>query len=104
MENANQIYVFFSCLLSGAASGVIYDILYVVKRWIKPKALRISLDILFFVLFAGLYVFVSVLFEFPSFRLYMFLGCLVGLLLYLKSLHIILDFFIKRLYNILKRK
>ncbi|MBQ9081131.1 MAG: hypothetical protein IJY26_00655 [Clostridia bacterium] len=104
MGEADQLYVFFSCVLSGVVAGVAYDILYLVKKWARNRAVRIALDVFFFVLFSGIYVFVSVMFSLPSFRLYMFLGCLVGLLLYLKSMHRILDFFVKRLYNIKKKK
>lgn len=103
MGEASQLYVFFSCLLCGAAGGVVYDILYIVKLFARGKAVRISLDILFFVLFAGIYIFISVMFALPAFRPYMFVACLTGLALYLKSVHIMLDFLIKTVYNIIKK-
>lgn len=97
---ANQVYTFFVCVASGAISGVVYDLFYVIKRFISGKITEISLDILFFILFAGIYIFTSVLFGLPEFRFFMFIGCLLGLLLYLKSFHIMLDFFINMLYNV----
>ncbi|MBP5242292.1 MAG: spore cortex biosynthesis protein YabQ [Clostridia bacterium] len=104
MSDFGQIYVFFCCLLCGAASGVIYDFLYLVKKFIAGKRVGFSLDVLFFLVFAGIYIFVSVLFNLPPFRLYMFCGCMIGLLIYLKSLHLCLTFVIKKLYNIWKNK
>lgn len=104
MGEANQLYVFFCCVLSGVVSGVVYDILYLVKQFAKGKAVAVSLDALFFIVFAGIYIFISVMFALPSFRPYMFFGCLAGLLLYLKSMHRILAFFVKTLYNVKKRK
>ncbi len=104
MQEISQIYVFFSCVLCGAAGGIIYDIIYIVKGFVRVKSGKIALDILFFLLFALVYVFLSVLFSLPDFRVYMFIACLLGLILYLKSLHRILDFFIKRLYNVIKKK
>lgn len=94
-----QIYFFSICVLCGAASGIVYDFLYVIKRFLPGKKTCIFLDVLFFVVFAGMYVFLSVLLEFPDFRPYFFFGCLVGLVLYLKSMHIILAFLINMLYN-----
>ncbi len=44
-------------------------------------------------------MFVSVMFEFEGLRLYMFLGCVLGALLYLKSFHIIVAFSVKKVYN-----
>lgn len=90
-------------MLCGACSGVVYDFLYIVKQFVSGKKVNFSLDILFFIAFAGIYVFISVMFSLPSFRFYMFIGCLSGLLLYLKSLHRMLAFFVKRLYNIKKK-
>lgn len=95
----NQIYFFFVCLLGGTFSGCFYDILYIVKTFIKGKKVSVSLDILFFLVFAVIYIFLSVLFELPYFRLYMFIACLLGLLLYLESIHRIVAFFVKKLYN-----
>lgn len=59
-----------------------------------------SLMVVLFICF----VIASVIFEFPSFRLYMFIGCISGLLIYIKSFHTMLDFFINRVYNLIKRK
>lgn len=99
-----QIYFFLICVLCGVVSGCVYDCLYIVKRLLPGRKVGASLDVLFFIVFAVMYIFLAVLFEFPSFRPYLFLGCLLGLLLYLKSVHIILDFLINMLYNKIEKK
>lgn len=103
---ATGLWTFFACVLVGAAGGVLYDVLYPLKLLIRKKAAKfvVAFDAIFFVLFAGLYVFASVAFAFPDFRGYMFAGCMLGFLLYLKSFHRILDFLFKMLYNKIKNR
>lgn len=100
----DQIYTFFICLLAGVMSGGVYEVVYVLKLFVKGRKTAISLDILFFLAFAAIYVFLAVMFDLPYFRLYMFIACLLGLLLYLKSIHYILAFLIKKVYNRLAKK
>ena len=59
----------------------------------------IAADVLFFFLFACTYAAAAALFRLPSFRLYMGAAALAGFFLYLESLHRILAFLAKRLYN-----
>lgn len=118
-----EFYIFLTCLFSGIIGGAIYDVIYVVKvlmfgfedKRIKTnddgkknkKAERgagIFFDILFFLLFSALSVFIGTLFSFPDFRAYMFIGNLLGLLLYLKSFHFLIAFFLKWVYNIARKK
>jgi len=69
---------------------------------------RYVFDALFWVLFAGIYLFVAVMTGMPSLRFFTFLGCIGGLFLYLKSFHKIVAFFAERVYNgisqVVKRK
>lgn len=95
----DQFYVFLVCVLSGIVGGVFYDILYLVRYPFKSHAVIIVTDIFFGLLFAGLFLFVSVTFYLPGIRFYMLLGCAIGLLLYLKSFHEIVAFFAKKVYN-----
>lgn len=97
--NEEQLYVFAVCLFAGLLSGGIYDVIWLVKRLRPGRTLGIVLDAVFFVLFSLLYIAVAVWFGLPYFRLFMLLGCLVGLLVYLKSCHRMVAFFCKWLYN-----
>lgn len=97
------------CLLLGVISGVFYDVLYVARclvcgpdvyeYTVKDKIFLIACDLLYCLAFAAGFIFVSVMFSFYGFRLYMFIGCVLGALVYLKSLHIIVAFFVGKVYN-----
>ena len=99
MNGADQFYIFLVCTLFGAASGVIYDVIYCAVLPFKKSWVKIVGDLLFSAIFIVLYLFLSLLFSFPAFRLYMFLGCAVGFYLYLKSFHKIVAFFARKVYN-----
>ncbi len=109
-----QIFIFIICLLCGVLSGVVYDVLYIARSLIcgtnkkeytvKDKIFIIACDVLYCLVFAAGFVFVSVLFDFDSLRIYMLIGCVLGAFVYLKSIHLIVAFLIKKVYNKLERK
>lgn len=104
-----QIFIFLTCILCGVASGLVYDVLYIARTFvcglnkskftIKDKIFTLLCDLLYFAVFAAAFVFVSITFEFYDIRLYMLIGCALGALIYLKSLHLIIAFFVERVYN-----
>jgi len=105
-----QFFIFMICLFCGIISGVVYDVLYIARSavcgvekqnyTVKDKIFIVAADILYCLVFAAGFVFVSVLFNFTGFRLYMLIGCILGAALYLKSFHLIVAFFVKKVYNI----
>ena len=99
MNGADQFYIFLVCVTCGIASGVFYDVMYCAVLPFKKQWVKITGEILFSVLFTVFYLFVSLLFGFPAFRIYMFLGCAAGFYLYLKSFHKIVAFFANKVYN-----
>lgn len=109
MDGADQIYIFLVCVLTGMAGGLLYEPFCALRRFAGGKtAASLVFDTLFFLAFAGLCVSASSAFAFPDFRVYMFLGDMLGLILYLKSIHRIVDFLQKVCYNrarkVLKRR
>lgn len=103
-----QPFIFLICLCCGVVSGVFYDVLYVARSLIFLRARRLSAaktvaaavcDLLAFAALAALYVLASVLFNFPNARFYMFLACFCGILLYIKSFHLMVAFLINKVYN-----
>lgn len=90
-------------------SGIIYDILYIARSAVcgirkeaftaKDRIFTITCDIVYCLIFAAGFVFISVMFDFDSLRLYMLLACLLGAFLYLKSFHLIVAFLVKKVYN-----
>ncbi len=104
-----QIFIFLTCALCGVCSGIVYDVLYVARAFVcgtdkarftvKDKIFTCICDLIYFAVFAAMFVFTSVTFEFYSIRLYMLIGCALGAIIYLKSIHLIIAFLIKKVYN-----
>ena len=101
-------------MLVGITSGIVYDFLYAAQIFvcgtdfsrykIKDKIMTVACDLIYFIVFAAMFVFTSVMFEFYSLRLYMLAGCALGALIYLKSLHIIIAFMLKKVYNSIAKR
>ena len=102
VSDPNQIFIVLVCVAVGIFGGVFYDFCYCLRYFFRALWVRILADILFCLLFGGLYLFASVMMELPSLRLYMFAACLFGLFLYLKSCHKIVAFFTEKVYNTVK--
>ena len=104
-----QIFIFLTCVSCGIVSGIVYDILYIARcavcgihkraYTVKDKIFTAVCDVLYCLIFAVGFVFISVMFEFDSLRLYMLLGCGLGALLYIKSFHVFVAFSVKKVYN-----
>ncbi len=99
----SQFYIFLICILIGAAGGLLYDAVALLRAPFSARPVRWISDGLFCILFAAVFLVVSVALELPSVRFYMFLGLLAGFALYLKSLHKIVAFITKKVYNIFKK-
>ena len=99
----NQLYVFLACFSFGVFCGVVYSPITFFKSLIKIKAIQILIDVLFFTTVSFFYVLLSYKLKFPSLRFYMVFGVFSGLFSYMKSFHIILANFNKKLYNIIKK-
>lgn len=97
------------CAFVGIVSGLFYDVLYVARislcgadkgaYTVKDRIFIVAADILYCLAFAAGFIFTSVMFDFEGLRLYMLLGCLTGAVLYLKSFHEIVAFFVLKVYN-----
>lgn len=104
-----SIFIFITCACCGIVSGVVYDILYIARcavcgihkqaYTVKDKIFTAACDILYCLVFAAAFVFLSVMFDFNGLRLYMLLGGLIGIALYLKSFHIFVAFLVNKVYN-----
>ncbi|MBE7088937.1 MAG: hypothetical protein E7370_05445 [Clostridiales bacterium] len=102
-------FIFLICLSLGIVSGVFYDFLYVIRAIVcgvnknsytlKDKIFIAFCDVLYFVALAISFIFLSLVFNFYTLRFYMILGCAIGALLYFKSFHLCIAFFIKMVYN-----
>lgn len=108
MDTATQLRVFCLCVLVGVCGGVLYTPFCVIRRFprLKKKKGRgvwIALDILYCLAFAVLTVYAAYALKFPSFRVYMWGGYLLGGIIYLKILHKTIAFFENIWYNKLSK-
>lgn len=104
-----DIFCFITYACCGIVSGIVYDVLYVARcvvcgvhksRFsVKDRIFTVVCDIVYFLFLSLAFIFVSVIFGFEDLRLFMLLGCALGALLYLKSFHIFVAFFVNKLYN-----
>lgn len=100
----NQFFVFLACVAYGGISGILFSIVILIDKATKKKWVKIVLDIFAFLTTAVVYLIYSYKMQFPNLRMYMVAGVLLGIALYLKSFHIMLAKFLKKAYNIIKRK
>lgn len=104
MDSQNQFRFFLFSVLIGFLGAAIYEI-FSILRWIcgckkgKNKFVGIGLDILFFVCFTIWCIFASFMLHFPSFRVYIGIGYLLGGIIYLKILYKSVAIFKKVCYN-----
>lgn len=104
-----QIFIFITCACCGVISGIVYDILYIARCAVcgvekqaytaKDRIFIVACDILYCLIFAVMFVFTSVMFDFYELRLFMLAGCLLGAFLYLKSFHVFVAISAKKVYN-----
>lgn len=94
-----QLFTVLFCLLHGIMSGILYAVCSLLRSIFKRKAAIFAVDILFFLLSAALFLFLSVRFQLAEFRLYMLALSLVGLFLYEKSIGKSVAFFVGFVYN-----
>ena len=99
MNDVPQLAVLLVCLTAGAAAGVLYEPACAVRALVPYKWAGIAADILFFSAFACLFAVLRALFFVPDLRVYMCLAAFAGFWLYHESLHRILAFFTRKLYN-----
>lgn len=109
-----QIFISVVCLFCGVLSGVVYDVLYIARcalcgidksaYTVKDRIFLIICDLLYCLVFAAGFIFLSVLFGFDGLRFYMLACCALGAIIYLKSFHLIVAFFARKVYNIHIRK
>ena len=108
-----QAFILLICILCGAVSGILYDILYIArsivcgidkqKYTVKDKVFTFFCDLIYFAVFALIFVYVCVCFDFYELSLFMLIGLALGALIYLKSLHLAIAFFVNKVYNTIRK-
>ena len=108
MDSKNQLFYFCLSIVIGFAAGLPYEMFAAVRQAFgcnrsKNKALGIVLDVIYPLCFAILCIFAQFIFHFPAFRVYIWMGCTLGFIIYLKILRRTLAFLQKTCYNMLAK-
>lgn len=100
----NQAYLFLVFSLTGIAIGLLFDFFRILRRSFKtPNALIYIEDILFWILAGVLILYNIWYFNDGEIRVYMFLGIIIGVLIYMSTLsNILVKIFSKILQTIIK--
>ena len=107
MDTARQFSVFILCVCCGYGGGIIYEVFALFRLLFRcekrENIIGILMDISFFILFAIGCVYCAFLWDFPTIRIYMWMGYALGGVLYWKTLRRILAFLEKVCYNSLAK-
>lgn len=100
----NQAYLFLVFSLTGVAIGVLFDFFRILRRTIKTANIITYIeDILFWVLTGILILYNIWYFNNGEIRVYMFLGIILGVLIYMSTLsNIVVKLFTRILGTIIK--
>ena len=86
----NQFSVFVACVAFGGMIGVFLSLFNLTKIKVRQKFIEAIIDVVGFVVVSITFSQYSFLLGFPSIRVYMIVGVLLGIYIYLKSLYILL--------------
>ena len=106
MDTKNQLTCFLLSVIIGFLGGLLYEMFAFIRFTLgcergKRKGIGVTLDIVFSGTFAIWACYASFLFHFPSFRVYMSIGWLLGGIIYAKTLRRMVAFFENMCYNVL---
>ena len=103
MDSAGQFSIFILCVLFGYCGGLLYEVFALFRLLFgcekRENIIGVLLDIAFFAVFAIGCVCFSFTQNFPTQRIYMWIGYALGGALYSKTLRRILAFLEKVCYN-----
>ena len=108
MPQSPQFYYFCISVIVGFISGILYEPFAFMRLVLKidnehKRLLGGVFDFLFSVLFTILCIFSAYTFNFPSFRLYIWIGYALGGIIYLKTLRKLVAFLQELCYNIVRK-
>ena len=100
----NQAYLFLVFSLTGVTIGILFDFFRILRKTIKtPNIITYVEDILFWILTGLLILYNIWYFNNGEIRIYMFLGIIIGVLIYMSTLsNILIKIFSKILQKIIK--
>ena len=99
----NQAYLFLVFSLTGVAIGILFDFFRILRKTIKTSNILTYIEDILFWILTGLLILYNIwYFNNGEIRIYMFLGIIMGALIYISTLsNIIIKLFTKILQKIL---
>ena len=100
----NQAYLFLVFSLTGIAIGLLFDFFRILRRTIKTANFITYIEDVLFWILTGLLILYNIwYFNNGEIRIYMFLGTIMGILIYMSTLsNILIKIFSKSLQTIIK--
>ena len=100
----NQAYLFLVFSLTGVAIGILFDFFRILRRSIKTSNIITYIEDVLFWILTGIFILYNIwFFNNGEIRLFMFLGIILGVLIYMSTLSsIIIKIFSKILKTIIK--
>ena len=103
MDTKNQFAYFLLSVGIGIVGGILYEIFALLRLLVHGRRceqpIGIALDMLYGCSFAAVGIWITYLLYFPGFRVYMWIGYLLGGIIYSKTLRRIVAFSEKVCYN-----
>ena len=100
----NQAYLFLVFTLTGVVIGVLFDFFRIFRRTIKTSNIMTYIEDVLFWILTGLLILYNIwYFNNGEIRIYMFLGIIMGVLIYMSTLsNILIKLFLKIFQAIIK--
>jgi len=100
----NQAYLFLVFSLTGVAIGILFDFFRILRRTIKTSNFITYIEDILFWILTGLLILYNIwFFNNGEIRIYMFLGIIIGVLIYMSTLsNILIKIFSSILKTIIK--
>ena len=99
-----QIYIFFIFIICGVIIGIIFDIFRILRKSFKtPDIITYIEDILFWIITCVLFAYTIFTYNNGEIRLYIFIGALVGILMYILTISRCFIKFCVKIIEIIKK-
>lgn len=98
-----QMYIFFIFIICGVIIGIIFDVFRILRKSFKtPDIVTYIEDVLFWIITCILFAYTIFTYNNGEIRLYIFIGALIGILIYILTISKYFIKFCVKIINIIK--
>ena len=99
-----QMYIFFIFIICGVIIGIIFDVFRILRKSFKtPDIVTYIEDVLFWIITCILFAYTIFTYNNGEIRLYIFIGALIGILIYILTISKYFIKFCVKIINIIKK-